>query len=524
MEAWKQDPNKRALAIVRRSSSGQKDNTSAETQEREILEYTRRHNLDLIKLEPIIETAYQSEARKKYQALMKFALSQGIKHILFYIGSREARNLTDNEINERLIKNDKIIVHHVSESKVFSKDSPDSDFLLRDIQTAVNKNSSRENGTRVKNSFRTKAEMGWFPYRHTPLGYTHHKDRDRFGNSIKGTATIITDPDTANVKLVQREFELRSQGLSYDLIRQSNLDAGLVPKDHIRTYHRSSIEKRLKNSFYWGTFQLTGEPEVYKGIHERIIPDDVLRKVKAINDGHGCKIRKSDIDGEDIFRGWLTCGHPECMRQITYDPKTKDIKETGEKKTYHYYRCSNSRKVHLKLVNTSEAKIWEQFEPAVEALSISQEFAKDIKDALNETHEKQKAAIKKQMEGFRIELLNMDGKEDELYNDLKRGVLDDSGYKRQIERIRNDRQHSANEIERLALTISDEGMVSIEKVFELAIGAKELYKSMSRVDRIEYLKRVCSNPTLDGLTLQFQLQSPFARLSVWKENQNWRRG
>lgn len=119
---------------------------------------------------------------------------------------------------------------------------------------------------------------------------------------------------------------------------------------------------------------------------------------------------------------------------------------------------------------------------------------------------------------------NLEGKEDEAYDDLKRGLLDDSGYKRQIERIRNDRQHFENEIERLTLTISDEAMVSVKKVFELAINAKELYKAMSRQDRMEYLKMVCSNPTLEGLTLQYQLQSPFARLSNWKENSNWRRG
>lgn len=285
---------------------------------------------------------------------MKFALNNGIKHILFYIGSREARNLTDNEANERLIKEDKIVVHHVSEGKVFFKGSPDSEFLLRDIQTAVNKNSSRENGTRVKNSFRTKAEMGWFPYRHTPLGYAHHKERDKSGYAIKGTATVIPDPDTANVRLVQREFELRAQGHSYDVIRQSNLNAGIVPSDQIKTYHRSTIEKRLKNSFYWGTFQITGESRVYQGIHELIIPAKTLKAVKGINDGNGCKIRKNVANGEDLFRGWLMCDHPECQRQITYDPKTKIIKETGEKKVYHYYRCSNSRKVHMKLVNVAE--------------------------------------------------------------------------------------------------------------------------------------------------------------------------
>ena len=524
MENWKEDPNKRTLAIGRRSSTGQKDNTSAETQEREFHIYVKANDLDLVKFDAIIETAYKTEARKKYKELMNFALSNGIKHILFYIGSREARNLTDNETNERLIKEGKIIIHYVSENKVYFKDSPDSDFLMRDILTSVNKSESRANSTRVKNSFRTKAEMGWFPYRHTPLGYAHHKERDKSGYAIKGTAIVVPDPDIANVKLVQREFELRSQGHSYDVIRQSNLDAGVVPLDQVKTYHRSSIEKRLKCSFYWGTFQLTGEPAVYHGKHELIIPAKSLKVVKAINEGNGPKVRKNVANGEDLFRGWLLCDHPECQRQMTYDPKTKIIKETGEKKVYHYYRCSNSRKVHMKLVNISEEKIWDQFEPAVEALTISQEFAIDITAALNETHEKQKAAIKKQMEGYRIELLGLEGKEDSAYQDLKKGLLDETSYQRQIERVRSSRRHYENEVERLTLTISDEAMVSVKKVFELAINAKELYKSMNREDRLEYLKKVCSNPTLDGLTLQYQLQSPFARLSNWKENSKWRRG
>lgn len=299
----------------------------------------------------------------------------------------QARNPNDLATNTALIRQDKIIVHHVADGKIYSKNSSDSDLLLRGITGVINENYSRENGTRVKNSFRTKAERGWFPYRHTPLGYTHHKEVDKSGYAIKGTATVIVDPNPANVLLVQREFELRAQGHSYDVIRQTNLEADIVPVDKIKTYHRSSIEKRLKNQFYWGTFQITGDSEVFKGKHELIIPAKTLKAVKAINGGHGGKARKSIADGDDVFRGWLTCNHPDCQRQMTYDPKTKMIKETGEKKTYHYYRCSNSRKVHMKLKNVSEEKIWDQFEPAVEALSISQEFANDITAALNETHE-----------------------------------------------------------------------------------------------------------------------------------------
>ena len=524
MEDWKKDANKRALAIVRRSSSGQKDNTSAETQLEAIKRYAKEHGLELVMApSEIIETAYASEKRDKYNKLMEAGRKLGAKHILFYNASRESRNPDDLSINSQLIKQNKIIVHHVADAKVYWKGSLDADLLLRGLTGVINENYSRENGTRVKNACRTKAENGWFPYRHTPLGYMHHKDRDKQGNPIKGTAIVVPDPDTSKVRLVQREFELRAQGHSYDVIRQSNLDAGIVPEDLAKTYNRATIEKRLKNQFYWGTFQLTGDPEIFKGKHELIIPAKNLKAVKAINEGHGLKVRKNVANGEDLFRGWLMCDHPECQRQITYDPKTKNIKETGQKKVYHYYRCSNSRKVHMNVPSVPEEKIWEQFEPAVEALSISQEFAQDITDALNETHEAQKTAIRKQMDGYnvkRIEIREMRSRATDL---RVHGGMSANDYGSYIADLDKQEDHYASEIERLTLTISDEAMVSVKKVFELAINAKELYKSMNRENRLEYLKKVCSNPTLDGLTLQYQLQSPFARLSNFKENSMWRR-
>ena len=44
------------------------------------------------------------------------------------------------------------------------------------------------------------------------------------------------------------------------------------------------------------------------------------------------------------------------------------------------------------------------------------------------------------MEGFRSGLKELEKSEDEVYLDLKRGVLDEVGYKRQLTRIRSERQ------------------------------------------------------------------------------------
>jgi DNA invertase Pin-like site-specific DNA recombinase len=526
MEDWKEDPNDLALVIVRRSSQGQEENTSAETQEREIRDYCKRHNLKIVHLEPIIETAFNSEERKKYNRLMTLAQEKGIKHILFYIGSREARNLTDNERNERLIKEGKIIIHHVSDGKVYWKGSPDSDFLARDLIVAVNKNYSRENGTKMKAAYKTKAENGWWPYRHTVMGYVHHKDKDKYGNAIKGTAKIAIDPDVRLVQLVQREFELRADNLSYDEIRKKNIEADIIPLEIVKKYSRKGIEARLKNPFYWGHFYLYENSRKYQGKHELIIPSRVLKAVEAINNGQGSK-RKRALSEQGVFAdGWLRCGHIECQRQITYDPKKKKIKNTGEEKTYHLYRCSNSRKVHasMKGMNISEEKIWGQLEPAVAALSISEQFAQDITNALNETQHKQKAAIKKQMEGFRLERDKLRVERNNIVSLYVGGKVREVEYNDYIEDIDGRDDHFANEIERLTLTISDEAMASVKKVFELAINAKARWKDMTRLQQVEYLKKVCSNPTLDGLTVQYQLQKPFARLAIMKENSDWRRG
>jgi site-specific DNA recombinase len=521
---WQGDSNKNTMLIIRRSGYGQKENTSGDTQLRESQDYAKRHGLNVVHTDSIIETAFKRKERRKFRALIQKALKENIRHVLFFWSSREARNLTDIEENDELIRAGKVIIHHVSEGKVYWKKTPDSDFTYRELNAVINKSESRSKSTMLKAALRTKALSGWWPYRHTPLGYIHSKNRDRYGNAIKGTATIAIDPDAAVVRLVQREFELRAQGTSYDEIRSQNLAApDLVPVDMRKTYSRHGIEDRLKNPFYWGYFYLKGDSTRYEGRHEKIIPEKILKAVALVNEGNGSKRKTSVSPEDDVFRGWLYCGHPECARLVTYEKKRKLVKSTGETKIYHLYRCSNSRRIHTKHVYLSEQKIWEQFEPILEKVSITPAFAKDIQGALNEAHEQQKGMIQAQLEECRKYLKALEEKEDSTYDDLKRKLLDESQYERRMRRIRDERDEYQEQFERLKLANSESGAQAVQKVFELAIDAKSLWKEMSRQERVEYLKKVCSNPKMDGLTVQYETQNPFARLSAWKGFCEWRR-
>lgn len=107
--------------------------------------------------------------------------------------------------------------------------------------------------------------------------------------------------------------------------------------------------------------------------------------------------------------------------------------------------------------------------------------------------------------------------------DYSKGILDDPGYRRQVRRIRAERDDYTEQLEALNIAISDAGMSSVKEVIELAMNAKSLWKGMNRQERLEYLKRVCLNQTLDGLTVSYQLEKPFARLASWGENKEWRR-
>ncbi len=72
------------------------------------------------------------------------------------------------------------------------------------MDAVLNRSESRGKSTMLKAALKTKALAGWWPYRHTPLGYLHFKDRDKFGNPIEGTAKLTTGPDSKMVRLVQK--------------------------------------------------------------------------------------------------------------------------------------------------------------------------------------------------------------------------------------------------------------------------------------------------------------------------------
>ena len=504
-------PNYDAVAILRVSSSKQKDNSSHDVQEQEITSYAQKNNLNIIKMVRIVESAWDSDYREEFHETIISAVDQGIYNILFYMTDRESRNFTDIETNQKLIKQGKIAVHYVKDNKILDKNSSNSEFLMREFQTLTDKQLSCTISSKVKDAMRCKAQSGSYPGSKVPLGYMLQR-------GANGVSIAVPDVNEENIKLARREFKLKSQNKSYNDIRSTIVDEGLIPYDKIKNYHISSIQRRIENQFYRGTFTWNGI--IYNGSHEIIIDRNVLDVVDSFAKNK-YPIKYTDSNTGLYAYGWMKCA--VCGCNVVFDPKAKKSKKTGKvTSNFHYYHCSNGKKEHDKQMNISESKIKEQFEAAIDSFSITEVQAQQIADALNKTQEKMKVAIRRQMEDFRQALINLNVERDKVYNFLSKGTIDELEYKRQIANLNSEGLRYTRLLENASVKVSDAGMQTAKYILELAIKAKGLWSKQSQMEQRAFLDRLLSNPRLNGETIEYDLKKPLFVLAKMNQTSDWR--
>ena len=508
---------KMAVGIVRVSSFGQQDNNSEAVQSNSISHYAEEAGLHLVAIFSIVESAKASEDRKIFKAIDAWTEKWKVSARVFYKQDREARNVTDVESMFDRIEAGKLELHYALSRQVLDKNSTANDFMFRTIVGAVDAQYSRELKKKIQVGTQAKAESGWYPGNHAPLGYVHQKSLNCAGVERRRGSVIVRHPDARKVQQVQREFALRAIGYTYEDIRKTIIDEGFIPLDAVDRYRACTIEKRIKNPFYGGTFVWDGVE--YPGNHELIV--DPLVYAKALGK-IGTRGVYGKVDG--LFaKGWLVCGTEGCGCNVLYDPKKKTL-QSGEEKVYKLYHCSNGRGVHksMKGLNVHEESIWEQFGEAVSSISITPDWAKQLAEALNETRHKVQDAIRRDLGNYKLKLKMLEEKEDHLYDSYQAQILDAEGYRRQVLKVRGQRSELTELMGAAHLKISDAGMESAKSILELATDAESLWKTRSPQERVQFLKLILSNQVLDGATIRYQLKKPLQTLSEMKGKSDWR--
>ena len=125
------------------------------------------------------------------------------------------------------------------------------------------------------------------------------------------------------------------------------------------------------------------------------------------------------------------------------------------------------------------------------------------------------------MEGYRQAILSTEQKEDDIYDDLKCGILDMDIYKRKIDKLRNEKRQYEDLLEHGQVAITDAFYETSERILELAKNAESLWYSRSPQERVKTLKRVLSNQLLDGVTIRYELKKPYQILAKMSKSEDW---
>ena len=431
--------SEKAFILCRISDQKQADGYSLDAQEKCGIEYAHKKNFQIMKLFSFIETASKDAKRSKFEAMMKEISSFGLKnkgtiHLIVEKPDRLTRNFSSQEKIQLLVIAGKLTVHYYKDNKIFDSNCSPSEIFCNDIQTAVSKYHSGNLSRESKKGMHEKATQGWFPAL-APYGYINARrgDTDKHG---RRESKIFIDTDTRMVETVKRIYELRAVNqLSYCEIRDRIVEEGLLPPERTKHFSKSGVEGILKNTFYGGHY--TWQGEVFKGKHELFVPREHFDAVH-----NSTKLKYTRIP-RGLFSGFFTCADPECGCHILYDPKSKRLRKSGKEITYHYYHCSDGKKIHStrneKQINLSEPNLLEQLSRPVREISITAQLAEAISKALKLAHEKTMEAHKRNLAGYKQAIRTTEQQEDEVYSHFAKGIIDETGYKRQIERIRTDK-------------------------------------------------------------------------------------
>ena len=211
---------------------------------------------------------------------------------------------------------------------------------------------------RTSSVLRNRAGKG-YKLGKAPVGYVN--SRDEHGHGI-----II--PDETKRHYIVRCFELYATGLfSYERISKELAKYGFVDKKG-RPYTKKRIQDIIKSSVYVG--KVTYGDEVYDGVHEPIVSDELFYRVQLMLKGSDIKSPRGMTYNYSNLIKCAKCGYS--MVGVT----KKGAHDSGP---YVYYHCSNYSKAHKKEKNVNEVLIDEAIQEILDSFDVTENEIKVIK-------------------------------------------------------------------------------------------------------------------------------------------------
>ncbi len=337
---------------------------SIEAQLAELREYAREHNLFIVREYTESQTA-KEPGRPVFNQMLNEIEKGGAQGILAWNPDRLARNSIDGGRIIYLVDTGKI--QSLKFPTFWFEPTPQGKFMLSVAfgQAKYYTDNLREN---ILRGIRQKLRRGELPAK-APLGY-FNEPRLR---------TIEPDPKTfKKVKKILEEFATGRYTLTSIQCKMFSL--GLAGRDG-KPLALSSIEKILKNPFYYGMFYYRGE--LHQGSHKPMISKKLFDKIQQALKDNGKPRKKRKEKKEFLFLNFAKCG--ECGYSITAE---RHIKKSGLE--FVYYRCTKKSKT-MKCTQSRflrEEKLAEQVKEYCQKVSLPDVWRERYLNKLKEWEKK----------------------------------------------------------------------------------------------------------------------------------------
>jgi len=170
----------------------------------------------------------------------------------------------------------------------------------------------------------------------------------------------------------------------------------------------------------------------------------------------------------------------------------------------------------LPQVNVAEAKIWSQLESAVQQISLTKAVAEDLAEKVHKRDFEKAEKLRQQYAENKERLESLLKKQDQLFDDFSKGLVDDDDYRRLKVKTKDEVQLLKAKLENDYRSAQELVRVRLKFTLELAKDMESNWKEATPSDRVVLLTNVSSNFLLDGLNVRYDLKKPFAILSEIK--------
>lgn len=509
----------KAIICSRVSSESQEDNHSLDAQTKNLRAYCARNNLEIVKEYRIVESSTRGE-RPYFEEMLEFIREQKeYIHLVCDKVDRLQRSILDVPKLDKLVQAERLSLHFL-DIGVIDSNSNASQRAFYGIAVVFAETYANAISDNVKRSNKKKIEEGTIT-RDSPLGYLNKENRNI---KLEPNPVVYLDPTKA--PLVKRMFEDYATGAySIKQVMQNANKAGLRTKIKTKVGHKprggnklahSTVEGILSNPFYYGVMKYKGQ--LYKHVYEPLITKelfDICQDIRAGKTTNKTRIPKTEEDF--IYRGLIRCHHCKCV--YTPDPKK------GGK--YIYMKPTKSQGDCEFCKNTNENVINEQMEHIIKELTITKEALEAIKPDLQKVLDESKTVFKSKKETLESQLLNIEKRKEELFDQLTLTKTEGSITMDEIHKMNKILEDKKTQIEDELLLCNTDFTTArnaVLTIFELAEGMYDIFESSNNIKKRELINILFSNLELSGLNLYYSLQKPFDLLQkkegqpVWLPN------